>query len=139
MGIIFLFLGAGAVSIPVTITDETVKIADENEYSPLSITITFIEPKRGIYKDMEKIFPFFTVLVIRGLVEVNISITGSPDEIDYVEYWFNNELFDNETNPPFGLAGCLGGDPLTRVTIKVIAYPSSGNPVSKKITIWRLF
>jgi hypothetical protein len=108
--------------------------------SPLEeeITVYITHPKKAIYSYGQKILPFFMPLILRGPTFVQAD-TGTTHEIDYIEYWVNDELQYIDDSPPFDEMFAFVGKPFSRTKIKVVAYTIEGAHNYDEITIWRFF
>jgi hypothetical protein len=134
LAIIILFIGISFLpNIPANI----------NKYSEEDFSISITKPENAIYRNNQKIIPFFIPLILRGSIDIEIKISPPDTRLDRIEVYVNNGLFTVVGGPgPFdNYLLTLEGIAFSRDMIKVVGYGiGDNNPQSSDgITIWRIF
>jgi hypothetical protein len=96
-----------------------------------------LNPKEGYFHFLGRpLFPFLNHTIVYGPINIEVNVTPET-EIEKVEFYINDKLSKNDTNPPyeFKWAPILSGP----YTIKVIVYDNRGLTASDSIKIikWR--
>lgn len=115
-----------------------------NMNKPLTeeFTISIIKPENAIYRNNQKLIPFCAPLVLRGSIDVEIEVTPSGTQLDRMEIYVDNELYNTIQGPgPFdNYVFTVEGNTLSKIKIEVLGYgidDTSGEEAES--TIWRIF
>lgn len=95
--------------------------------------IQIIHPENGIYINNNKILPFITSIAIGN----TIIKTNSSTNIQYVEFYIDNNLMDTIEESPF--EWMWDEKEFFKQTVKVIAYDNQNNIAEDELTIWKFF
>ena len=98
--------------------------------------VEIIKPENAIYLANRKIIPFPTSLII-GSIDIEALASDNESEIDYVEFYIDNDIKATITSEPFSWN--WNERIFGRRLIKVKAYNLEGMCVSKDITVWKFF
>jgi hypothetical protein len=101
--------------------------------SDSSSNIKIIHPDNGFYFNNNKIFPFFTSIMIGDIL---IQTTTSED-IEYVEFYVNEVHMDTDVDYPFEWIWDETG--FFKHTVKVVAYTGLEEQVDDELVIWKFF
>jgi hypothetical protein len=101
--------------------------------SDSSTNIEIIHPDNGFYINNDKIFPFFTPVMI-GDVLIK---TNASEDIEYVEFYLDDVHIDTDVYYPFEWSW----DEINffKHTIKVVAYNNLEKQVDDELVIWKFF
>jgi len=95
--------------------------------------IEIIKPDNGFYLNNNKIFPFFSPVMIG---EVLIK-TNASEDIEYVEFYIDNVYFETDIDYPFEWV--WDEKSYFKHTIKAVAYNHLEKQVNDEIVIWKFF
>jgi len=103
------------------------------------IAVEIIKPeKRFIYISNNKFIPFLTTFILGEIeIEVNAFEYKSGLDIERVEFYIDNELKHTDTTHPYSWLW----EELTmfRHTLKIVAYNTLEENVSKELVVWKFF
>jgi hypothetical protein len=119
--------------LPVS-SHSTSEIINDTRIVPSGINMT-IRPDTGVYWKSHKILPCTIFLILRGNLTITVEVTGPADRVDF---YINGVLQSTWYFPPYVFT-IEWEKPFTKICSTLTAYASSGETVSKNITIWRLF
>ena len=131
--IIVLFIG---ISFLPNIT------ANNNKFSDEEFFITITKPENAIYRNNQKIIPFFVPLILRGSIDIEIEISPPNIQLDQIEIYINNELVKTIGGPgPFeNYLYTYEGNAFSKTTIKIIGYGLGDiGQKSSMVTFWKIF
>jgi hypothetical protein len=110
-------------------------VAIGEEHASPGILIT--KPKMDyLYINGEEIFRLGATFII-GNIEISTRINEIDEEIEKVEFYINDELIGNATEPPYDYLWTEQQIAM-RHTIKVIAYYGEGNTLVKELPVWKI-
>jgi hypothetical protein len=98
-----------------------------------SSNIDIIHPDKGFYFNNNKIFPFFTSIMIGDVI---IQTTASND-IEYVEFYLDDVYMDTDYNYPFEWS--WNESDFFKHKVKVAAYNHLEEQVHDELVIWKFF
>ena len=115
-----------------------------NMNKPLTeeFTISITKPENAIYRNNQKLMPFWFPLVLCGSIDIEIEVSPPGTILDRMEIYVNNELYNIVRGPgPFDnyIFTCEGKS-FSKILIEVLGYGLDDNSGEKaEITIWRIF
>jgi len=101
--------------------------------SDSSSNIEIVYPDNGFYFNNNKIFPFFTPIMIGDIL---IQTTTSED-IEYVEFYLDDVHIDTDIDYPYEWS--WDEIDFFKHIVKVIAYNGLENQVEDELVIWKFF
>lgn len=140
VALIVLFVG---ISVMPSISGNINESGDTeitNDVTYLPYQVTFTSPENGIYRNDQKILPFFVPLAFCGIITVEVE-AEPVEEIDRVEIYINDGLHEIITGagPTYESSYVWEGEPFSKINFKAIAYGCDNTQASDEITIWRIF
>lgn len=128
---------AGSYSIRVKAKNEDNYESDWSESHVVTISkkVEITKPSYGLYLGNSKIFNFPLSLII-GKIDIVVSTPGIT-EVDYVEFYINNQYQDTIYNETFSWTwqNIFFG----RASIKVIVFDTQGSKNEDEIIVWKFF
>lgn len=111
-------------------SDALTVLMDENDVPYIEIE----KPKKSLYLNNAKIFPFFTSIVV-GSIDIEVTATDLGG-IERVEIFIDDELKANISSEPYVWTW---DDRLSfgRHTIEVVGYDTIGSSASDEIRVWK--
>jgi hypothetical protein len=135
-------IAISAILLLMMICFQSITIAGIDKSSAQEFTISIIKPENAIYRNNQKILPFFMPIVLRGNLDVEIKISPPGVLLDRLEIYINEEIVTVISGPgPFDdYSYTLEGEPLSQIKIEVHGYTIDDSSGQKaEITIWRIF
>ena len=137
VGITILFLGLSIQPSLASVQPDSNDMSYVDEHSSIEVTIT--EPESGIYRNNNKILPFFIPLVLCGAIAIEAEVVPY-DEWDRMEIYINGVLQETVFGPgPVYEFAPLSWSPFLKIKFGIAVYTFDGNHASDEITIWRIF
>jgi hypothetical protein len=99
-------------------------------------TVSINKPTNAIYMNNEVMFPFPRTIII-GSIDVIADANDVESEIDYVELYIDNSMYDDIFSGPYEFTEVTMG--FGRHTIRVVAYDMSGLSGEAEISVFKLF
>jgi len=97
--------------------------------------VKITKPENGIYLAGNKVFPFFTKIVI-GDIDVTLDFVDQVG-IDKVEFYLDDELIETDDNPPYSWSWIEQTPMKLRHSVSAKAYNILGNYTTDNIIVWR--
>jgi hypothetical protein len=119
---------------------------EESGFSPIAEVLIFgentapsvaiIKPTAGVYMNNDVLFSFPRTIII-GAIDVIAEASDAESEIDMVEMYVDNRLYDDIYSEPFEFSE-VSLD-FGRHVIKVVAYDMAGLSSEAEISVFKLF
>jgi hypothetical protein len=108
-------------------------IGEEHARSGILIT----KPKMDyLYISGEEITRIGATVIV-GNIQIECKVNGISEDIDKVEFYINNELVANVTEPPY-VFEWIEHQIALRQKIKVIGYYGEGETLEKELSVWKI-
>jgi len=110
-------------------------VAIGQEHSKSEVVIT--KPKTNFLYINEKDIIRIGSTIIIGPIQIETRVNGISEEIEKVEFYIDNELKANVTDPPYNYNW---NEPthLSRVIITVVAYYGEGETLINELPVWKI-